>query len=95
MLKVFSVAGPSGGSTGLIAEAQLPPSARFVLKVLESRKYATFTEILEETGLPERTVKHALKRLREAGMVKVVPCITDARRRVYVLCYTPSSGRGP
>lgn len=86
--------GSSGGTTGLAVEAQLPPSAKFVLRVLESRRYATFAEILEETGLPERTVKHALKRLREAGMVKAVPCITDARRRVYVLCYTPSNRRG-
>jgi DNA-binding MarR family transcriptional regulator len=78
------------------AVAQLPPSVKFVLKVLEGKRYATFSEIVQETGLPERTVKYALRRLKELGLVKVMPCIADARKRIYVLCYTAveEGGRG-
>lgn len=85
----------SRGKRAKDLQVRLPPSAKLVLRVLESRRYATFYDIAVETGLPERTIKRALKRLRELGVVKalpcIMPCVRDARRRVYMLCYTTTS----
>lgn len=73
---------------------RLPPSARFVLKVLSEGEPMTIGEIAEETGLPLRTVKFALRRLRELGLVSAVPCVRDLRRKFYFTCYKLSgSGR--
>lgn len=67
--------------------AGLPPSAKFVFKVLSCGKPMTLDEIIRETGLPPRTVKYALKRLRELELVEAVPCLKDLRRRIYMICY--------
>lgn len=69
-------------------KSNLPPSAKFILKILHnSDKPMTINEIMSETGLPERTVKYALRRLRELKLVDTVPCFKDFRRKYYYLCY--------
>jgi len=63
----------------------LPPSAKLVAKVLEYEETLTQSEIAEETLLPSRTVRYALTRLDEAGVVDSRFSFTDARKRIYTL----------
>ncbi|GGM71834.1 DNA-binding MarR family transcriptional regulator [Halarchaeum rubridurum] len=63
----------------------LPPSAKLVAKVLEYEDTLTQSELAEETLLPPRTVRYALTRLDEAGVVDSRFSFTDARKRLYTL----------
>jgi DNA-binding MarR family transcriptional regulator len=65
---------------------ELPPSVKFVLKVIEEHGQVQFAQLLVETRLPRRTVSAALAELRKAGLITVRPCFKDLRRKVY--CYT-------
>jgi len=65
---------------------RLPPSPKFVLKVLGEVGEARFSELLKETQLPRRTLYSALRELKERGLVEVRPCLGDARKRFY--CYS-------
>lgn len=64
---------------------ELPPSAKLVAKVLEYNDTLTQSELAEETLLPPRTVRYALTRLDEAGLVESRFSFTDARKRIYTL----------
>ncbi len=64
---------------------ELPPSAKLVAKALEYRGSLTQSELAEETLLPSRTVRYALTRLDEAGVVESRFSFTDARKRIYSL----------
>jgi DNA-binding Lrp family transcriptional regulator len=64
---------------------ELPPSAKLVFKVLEYNRQMTQKEISEETRLSVRTVRYALNRLTEEGIVEQVPCLTDGRQTLYDL----------
>lgn len=61
----------------------MPPSAKFVLKMLETYRELSVKELVEVTGLPERTVRHALATLLSRGLVKRSINLRDARQRVY------------
>ena len=61
----------------------LPPSAKLVYKVLEYNDSLTQSAIAEETLLPSRTVRYALTRLEEAGIVDSRFSFADARKRIY------------
>ena len=63
----------------------LPPSAKLVAKVLDYEETLTQTGIAEETLLPERTVRYALTRLEDAGVVDSRFSFSDARKRIYRL----------
>jgi len=62
---------------------KLPPSAKLVAKVLEGDVRLSQGELAEETLLPDRTVRYALNRLEEAGLVGSHYSTRDARKRVY------------
>ena len=64
---------------------ELPPSAKLVAKVLEYNGTLTQSELAEETLLPPRTVRYALNRLDEQGVVEARFSFTDARKRMYSL----------
>lgn len=68
----------------------LAPSAKFVLRVLGELGEASFSELLEETGLPKRTLFSALRALRDRGLVEVRQDVGDARKRLYRLALKPS-----
>jgi len=72
---------------GKVEEAidELPPSAKLVYKVLEYNHQMTQKEIADETRLSVRTVRYALNRLTEKGLVEQVPCLTDGRQTLYDL----------
>ncbi|GAB3669511.1 MarR family transcriptional regulator [Halopiger thermotolerans] len=63
----------------------LPPSAKFVLWVLEDIGPVTQQELCEEITLPARTVRWALTRLEDEGIVESTPYTRDARQDVYTI----------
>ncbi len=63
----------------------LPPSAKLVAKVLEYNGTLTQSELADETLLPPRTVRYALSRLDEEGIVESRFSFSDARKRIYSL----------
>ena len=63
----------------------LPCSAKLVFKVLKMKGRAKFQELKEETYMPDRTLREALKILRDESLLVVQPCLGDTRSRVYAL----------
>ena len=64
---------------------ELPPSAKLVAKVLESDSPLSQGQLAEESLLPDRTVRYALNRLEEVGLVASRYSFRDARKQVYFL----------
>lgn len=69
--------------TGKLRE--YPPSVKLVFKVLEQNGTMTLTDIKKETYLPYRTVRYAVNRLKEGGLVTRIFHIQDARQSLYRL----------
>jgi len=67
------------------AVEDLPPSAKLVAKVLEYNDTLTQSQLADETMLPPRTVRYALSRLEEVGVVTSRFSFADARKRIYTL----------
>jgi DNA-binding MarR family transcriptional regulator len=77
---------PSEGTAGgWEAVRDLPPSAKLVAKTLEYNDTLTQSQLAEETLLPPRTVRYALNRLEEVGVVDSRFSFSDARKRIYTL----------
>ncbi|WP_435361266.1 helix-turn-helix domain-containing protein [Haloarchaeobius sp. DFWS5] len=64
---------------------ELPPSAKLVSKVLETESPLSQGQLAEESLLPDRTVRYALNRLEDAGLVTSRYSFQDARKQVYSL----------
>ena len=64
---------------------ELPPSAKLVAKVLETDAPLSQGQLAEESLLPDRTVRYALNRLEESGLVGSRYSFKDARKQVYFL----------
>lgn len=62
-----------------------PPSAKLVFLTLERHGSLTQREICEESLLAARTVRYALSRLEEEGLVEREISFRDARQRIYSL----------
>jgi len=60
-----------------------PPSAKLVYYVLAKEEPLTQGQLVTETRLSSRTVRHALTELDEAGFVTTELYIPDARKRLY------------
>ncbi|MCH7661729.1 MAG: MarR family transcriptional regulator [Euryarchaeota archaeon] len=65
--------------------SDLPPSAKLVFLVLEYHGSLTQQEIREESLLTARTVRYALSRLKEDGLVEGQISFMDARQCIYSL----------
>ena len=63
----------------------LPPSAKLVAKVLDYEDTLTQSQLAAESLLPARTVRYALTRLEEEGVVSSRFSFSDARKRLYRL----------
>jgi DNA-binding MarR family transcriptional regulator len=63
----------------------LPPSAKLVAKTLEYEGNSSQSALAESTLLPARTLRCALTRLEEQGLVKSRLSFMDARQRIYSL----------
>jgi predicted transcriptional regulator len=61
----------------------LPPSAKLVFKVLEYSGPLTQKGIVEESMLSARTVRYALERLDEVGVIEEDIYFADARQNLY------------
>lgn len=61
----------------------LPPSAKLVYRILKYEGELTGKEISEETLLADRTVRYALSRLGEKGLVEERMSFQDARQKLY------------
>jgi len=72
-------------NSGWDAVRDLPPSAKLVAKVLEYNDTLTQSQLAEETLLPPRTVRYALSRLDDVGVIDSRFSFADARKRIYTL----------
>ncbi|SDD21409.1 helix-turn-helix domain-containing protein [Natrinema hispanicum] len=63
----------------------LPPSAKLVAKVLETDSPLSQGQLAEESLLPDRTVRYALNRLEDVGLIGSRYSFRDARKQVYYL----------
>jgi len=63
----------------------LPPSAKLLYKILESGRHMTQKELIIETSLSSRTVRYALRRLKEEGVIIERHSFIDARQSFYGL----------
>jgi predicted transcriptional regulator len=70
------------------AIADLPPSAKLVYKVLEYNGPLTQKGIVEESMLSARTVRYALERLDEVGVIEEDVYFADARQNLYEITTT-------
>ena len=61
----------------------LPPSAKLVFKVLEYDGPLTQKQLVEESMLSARTVRYALERLEDCGLVDERIYFEDARQSLY------------
>ncbi|MFB6123603.1 MAG: winged helix-turn-helix transcriptional regulator [Haloferacaceae archaeon] len=73
----------------------LPPSAKLVFKVLEYNGSLTQKGIVEESMLSARTVRYALERLEDIGVVDEDVYFADARQNLYQLTEKAEKVRDP
>jgi DNA-binding transcriptional ArsR family regulator len=59
--------------------AALPPSCHRIIAVLSEGNALTHDELARATGLPSRTIRFALRRLRDAGLVESMRSLRDCR----------------
>lgn len=71
---------------------ELPPSAKLVYKVLEYNGSLTQKQIVEESMLSARTVRYALERLEDIGIVNEEVYFADARQNLYELAVQSDTG---
>lgn len=64
-------------------QAELSPATKLVLKVLQLNSWMTQADISKETFLPQRTVKYAIRNLREKRVIKEKPDLDDLRKKYY------------
>jgi len=64
---------------------ELPPSAKLVAKVLDDHETLTQSELADKTLLSTRTVRGAVSRLEDVGVVDSRVSFTDARKQLYRL----------
>jgi len=64
---------------------ELPPSSKLVAKVLDDHETLTQRELADETLLSPRTVRGAVGRLEDVGVVDSRVSFTDARKQLYRL----------
>jgi DNA-binding Lrp family transcriptional regulator len=62
-----------------------PPSAKLVYKVLQYNGGLTQKAIVKKSMLSQRTVRDAIDRLQELGIVRESVYIPDARQSLYEL----------
>lgn len=62
-----------------------PPTAKFIYKLLDYEGSLTQKQIIQESLLPERTVRHSLNYLLEEGYVRSRTSLRDTRQKVYVI----------
>lgn len=64
---------------------EYPPSVKLVFKALEQTGMMILKDIEKETYLPYRTVRYAVKKLKDGGLVTRIFYVPDARQSLYHL----------
>lgn len=64
---------------------QLPPSAKFVLDVLEQEEQVKRQELIERTGLSKTTIWRVTKQLQNEGYLSKTRANDDVRQVVFIL----------
>lgn len=67
------------------AIAELPPSSKLILKVLQYNERLTRDELQDRTQLSARTVREATTRLRNLGVITIESGRGDATQLVYAI----------
>ncbi|MGM0716597.1 MAG: winged helix-turn-helix transcriptional regulator [Halobacteriota archaeon] len=75
--------------------ASLPPSAKLVYKTLEYEGSMTQAQLADASLLPQRTVRHALKKLESADVVEESVYLMDARKSNYSLAEDDATAEPP
>lgn len=74
----------------------LPHSARTVFDTLEKNGPLTHKDLLAATGMPGRTVRYAVSRLKDAGIIGARCNLMDCRQcYFFVVGECPGQGRSP
>jgi DNA-binding MarR family transcriptional regulator len=68
----------------------LPPSSKTVLEILDSGGAMTHKDLVEKTRLAPRTVRYALKKLKEKQLIIEKFNFRDARQIIYQNRTTPT-----
>jgi len=61
----------------------LPPSSRTVLQILDAGGAMTHKDLVQKCQLAPRTVRYALKKLKERGLIIEKFNFRDARQIIY------------
>ncbi len=67
-----------------VATISLPPSSKRVLKILESGEAMTHKDLVQKTRLAPRTVRYALRKLKEQKLIIELFNFRDARQIIYL-----------
>lgn len=62
---------------------KLPPSARIIYDYISRMQLAKPKDLIENIDIPARTIRHALKRLVDDGLVLKIPDFNDLRSSYY------------
>ncbi|MFX1284645.1 MAG: winged helix DNA-binding protein [Promethearchaeota archaeon] len=63
----------------------MPPSSKKVYNIILAGKQMRFKDITEQTKYSTRTVRYALRDLKDAGLIGQIPDMMDLRRCYYTL----------
>jgi len=64
-------------------KVQGPPAVKFIHHLVSTEGVVDQSRLCQVSGLPRRTVQHALDALERAGLITVGPSLDDTRRKVY------------
>ncbi len=64
--------------------ANLPPSSRKLYQLFEDGRGMTYKDLVSKSGLPPRTVRYALKKLKDNGLLAEKFNFQDARQIIYL-----------
>ena len=66
-----------------VNKVRLPPSSKRVLTLLEDGKQRTFKQVTEEIDISPRTIRYAIKKLKENRLIIEKFNFRDARQVLY------------
>ena len=73
------------GEKKMSESTRLPESSIPLLRYLQSQGRRTQRELIEELGLPTRTVRYSIRRLLERGLIRKIPNLKDMRSVFYLI----------
>ncbi len=59
----------------------IPKSGRIIYSVIKSNGTISYSQLLEKTDIPKRTLSYALQKLTEQGLIVETPNFLDMRNK--------------